>query len=80
MRDTFENLVHVAFSGWHRLFAAPASLRSGPYPEPLSLLPHTGIVEAYWEYELKPWDTCAGVVVLTEAGGRVTTLEGGEYR
>ena len=23
-----------------------------------------GIVEAYWEYRLKPWDMAAGVLVL----------------
>lgn len=25
-----------------------------------------GIVEAYWEYRLKPWDMAAGVLVLYE--------------
>ena len=39
-----------------------------------------GIVEAYWEYDLKPWDTCAGCIVLTEAGGKITTLDGQSYR
>lgn len=24
-----------------------------------------GIVEAYWEYRLKPWDMAAGVLVLS---------------
>lgn len=24
-----------------------------------------GIVEAYWEYRLKPWDAAAGVLVIT---------------
>ena len=40
----------------------------------------SGIVEAYWEYQLKPWDTCAGVIILTEAGGKVTTMDGKPYR
>jgi myo-inositol-1(or 4)-monophosphatase len=39
-----------------------------------------GIVDAYWEYRLKPWDVAAGVVVLQEAGGRVTTMDGQPYR
>jgi myo-inositol-1(or 4)-monophosphatase len=38
-----------------------------------------GMVESYWEYLLKPWDTCAGVIILTEAGGKVTTLDGQAY-
>jgi fructose-1,6-bisphosphatase/inositol monophosphatase family enzyme len=41
---------------------------------------HPGMVESYWEYLLKPWDTCAGVIILTEAGGKVTTLDGQAYR
>ncbi|CAD7704132.1 unnamed protein product [Ostreobium quekettii] len=35
-----------------------------------------GITEAYWEYRLKPWDMAAGVLVVEEAGGTVTTLDG----
>ncbi|KAK4748004.1 hypothetical protein SAY87_014590 [Trapa incisa] len=31
-----------------------------------------GIVEAYWEYRLKPWDMAAGVLIVEEAGGAVT--------
>ncbi|GAX77080.1 hypothetical protein CEUSTIGMA_g4526.t1 [Chlamydomonas eustigma] len=38
-----------------------------------------GMAESYWEYLLKPWDTCAGVIILTEAGGKVTTLDGQLY-
>ena len=35
-----------------------------------------GISDGYWEYRLKPWDTCAGVLIAQEAGARVTTMEG----
>eukprot|EP00210_Caulerpa_lentillifera_P005259 g5026.t1 len=35
-----------------------------------------GISEAYWEYRLKPWDTAAGVLMVEEAGGLVTTMDG----
>jgi myo-inositol-1(or 4)-monophosphatase len=38
-----------------------------------------GRYEGYWEYGLKPWDTAAGVLLVTEAGGRVTSDLGGEY-
>ena len=38
-----------------------------------------GIVEAYWEFDLKPWDTAAGQIILEEAGGLVTTMDGGRY-
>ncbi|KAK4800804.1 hypothetical protein SAY86_021291 [Trapa natans] len=38
-----------------------------------------GIVEAYWEYRLKPWDMAAGVLILEEAGGAVTRMDGGKF-
>lgn len=39
----------------------------------------TGITEAFWEYKLKPWDCAAGILVVKEAGGLVTTLDGKDY-
>ncbi|MCP5368012.1 MAG: inositol monophosphatase [Hyphomicrobiales bacterium] len=36
-----------------------------------------GRYEGYWETGLQPWDTAAGIVLVREAGGYVTTLEGG---
>ncbi|KAK9819934.1 hypothetical protein WJX72_004094 [[Myrmecia] bisecta] len=38
-----------------------------------------GLVDAYWEFSIKPWDVTAGVLLVTEAGGVVTTLEGKPY-
>ncbi|GFS33117.1 myo-inositol monophosphatase like 1 [Actinidia rufa] len=38
-----------------------------------------GIVEAYWEYHLKPWDMAAGVLIVEEAGGVVSCMDGGKY-
>jgi len=31
----------------------------------------SGIIEAVWEFKLKEWDTAAGKLLITEAGGRV---------
>jgi myo-inositol-1(or 4)-monophosphatase len=39
-----------------------------------------GRLDAFWEIGLKVWDTAAGILLITEAGGRVGTLTGGEYR
>jgi myo-inositol-1(or 4)-monophosphatase len=39
-----------------------------------------GRTDAFWEIGLAPWDTAAGTLLITEAGGLVTTLAGGEYR
>ncbi|KAH7292683.1 hypothetical protein KP509_29G080800 [Ceratopteris richardii] len=38
-----------------------------------------GIAEAYWEYRLKPWDMAAGVLMVEEAGGIVTRMDGGDF-
>ena len=39
-----------------------------------------GRVDGFWELGLKPWDTAAGVLLVTEAGGHVSTINGGEYQ
>ena len=35
-----------------------------------------GILDAYWHMELSAWDVAAGAVVVREAGGLVTDLDG----
>ena len=39
-----------------------------------------GRVDGFWEIGLNAWDTAAGTLLITEAGGRIGTLAGGEYR
>jgi myo-inositol-1(or 4)-monophosphatase len=39
-----------------------------------------GRVDGFWELGLKAWDTAAGTLLITEAGGRIGTLTGNEYR
>jgi myo-inositol-1(or 4)-monophosphatase len=39
-----------------------------------------GRVDGFWELGLKPWDTAAGSLLITEAGGRIGTLSGDEYK
>jgi myo-inositol-1(or 4)-monophosphatase len=39
-----------------------------------------GRLDGFWEVGLSPWDTAAGNLLITEAGGRVGNLAGGEYR
>ena len=38
-----------------------------------------GRFDGYWEFGLKPWDTAAGTLIVTEAGGKVTSLSGGPF-
>lgn len=39
-----------------------------------------GIFDAFYEHRLKPWDTAAGVIIVREAGGRVTDFRGNHFR
>lgn len=38
----------------------------------------TGYFDGFWELDLQPWDFAAGVLMIREAGGMVTALDGGE--
>jgi myo-inositol-1(or 4)-monophosphatase len=40
----------------------------------------SGRLDAFWEFNLNPWDTAAGVLVVEEAGGRVTDMSGGPFQ
>jgi myo-inositol-1(or 4)-monophosphatase len=39
----------------------------------------TGRFEAFWEQHLKPWDVCAGALIVEEAGGTVTGMDGAPF-
>lgn len=38
-----------------------------------------GRIDGFWEIGLSPWDTAAGTLLITEAGGHIGTLSGGSY-
>lgn len=37
-----------------------------------------GRVDAFWEFGLQPWDTAAGVLLIKEAGGLVSDIDGSD--
>ncbi len=39
-----------------------------------------GRLDAFWESDLKPWDIAGGALIVAEAGGRVTGLDGRAFR
>jgi myo-inositol-1(or 4)-monophosphatase len=39
----------------------------------------SGRLDAFWEFNLNPWDTAAGVVLVSEAGGKVTRFDGSPW-
>ncbi len=38
-----------------------------------------GRMDGFWEASLKPWDTRAAALILEEAGGKVTAMDGGKW-
>lgn len=38
-----------------------------------------GRFDGFWEFGLNPWDTAAGVILVEEAGGKVTDMQGRPY-
>jgi len=38
-----------------------------------------GRFDGFWEFNLNPWDTAAGVLIVEEAGGRVTRYDGSPF-
>ena len=39
-----------------------------------------GRFDGYWESKIQPWDVSAGALIVTEAGGTVTTVSGDPFR
>jgi myo-inositol-1(or 4)-monophosphatase len=39
-----------------------------------------GRFEGFWEFGLNSWDTAAGMLIVQEAGGTVSDLQGGAYQ
>jgi myo-inositol-1(or 4)-monophosphatase len=40
----------------------------------------SGRYDGFWEFNLNPWDTAAGVLLVTEAGGTVSRFDGSPWR
>jgi myo-inositol-1(or 4)-monophosphatase len=38
-----------------------------------------GRLDGYWEFQLNPWDTSAGYLLVEEAGGEITHFDGGKF-
>ncbi len=39
----------------------------------------SGRIDGFWELKLKPWDTAAGSLLVTEAGGMISDMTGGAW-
>lgn len=39
----------------------------------------SGRFDGFWEYDLQPWDVAAGKIIVEEAGGMVTNMDGSTF-
>lgn len=39
----------------------------------------SGKIDGFWELKLSPWDVAAGVLIINEAGGKVTDFKGNKF-
>ena len=38
-----------------------------------------GHFDGFWEINLNPWDTAAGILIVTEAGGTISKMDGAPF-
>ena len=70
------NAVHTNLENFNRLTLRSQGVRRlGSAALDLSYVA-AGRLDGYWEIKLSPWDLAAGVLIVQEAGGVVTNLEG----
>ncbi len=72
VKHTSQNLDHFAAF----LRAARGVRRDGSAALDLCYVA-SGRLDGYWELQLNPWDVCAGALIVSEAGGRLSDLAGG---
>ncbi|MGE5190654.1 MAG: inositol monophosphatase family protein [Gemmatimonadota bacterium] len=60
------------------VFAGQAIRRDGSAALDLCYLA-CGRFDGFWELKLRPWDTAAGLLIVREAGGTATRLDGAAY-
>ena len=63
----------------HRVLAHAQDVRRGGSAAIDLAYVACGRQDAYYEVQLKPWDSAAGWLLVTEAGGRVSGMDGSPY-
>ncbi len=73
----FDKLPHYVNIFSHFMQATHGVRRLGSAATDLAYIA-AGRSEGFFEYNLKPWDVAAGVLLVREAGGKVTDFRGGD--
>jgi myo-inositol-1(or 4)-monophosphatase len=64
---------------WNRVTKAVRGIRRGGSAAIDLCYVAAGRFDGFWELKLQPWDTAAGTLIITEAGGEVTRFDGSAY-
>ena len=64
---------------WHALLKRAFSMRADGSATLDLCHVALGRLDAYWELDLDPWDMAAGALIVREAGGRVTHVDGSPF-
>jgi len=71
-----QNAIHTNLDNFNRLTRRSQGVRRfGSAALDLCYVA-SGRLDGYWEIKLSPWDIAAGVLIVEEAGGAVTSLDG----
>jgi myo-inositol-1(or 4)-monophosphatase len=76
---TVREKIHVAMSQFQAFMIESQALRRGGSAALDLCYTAQGRCDGFWEMELHPWDTAAGLVILEEAGGQVTDFSGRNF-
>jgi myo-inositol-1(or 4)-monophosphatase len=64
------------FPQWQSIYLASRGVRHFGCASLSCAFVAAGRVDGHWELHARPWDLAAGVVLIEEAGGRITRLDG----
>jgi len=65
------------FNAWQRLFYRCQGIRHIGCASMNPAYVASGLLEGFWEAGFRPWDLAAGILLVKEAGGQVSRIDGG---
>ncbi|KAL3909284.1 MAG: hypothetical protein SGARI_002675, partial [Bacillariaceae sp.] len=74
-----EDSMQMSLKGVHALMPKVRTIRMLGSAAIMLAWIANGRLTAYWEYDLSSWDISAGALIIKEAGGKFTDLEGDDF-
>lgn len=64
---------------WSKMVKKVTSMRCDGSAAMDLCLVASGVLDGYWELDLEPWDMAAGSIIVKEAGGKLSLVDGGAF-